>query len=167
MVTKPTGRKRGRPKGTKKDFRTDPDRVAIAYAWQLMPYLPENSFEDKAYRSAALFFILPLDEVILSKDTPELLGILKRKPGLQDKPLGAAVTRLRQKAHRWFMDDEAKEHVLKLAAMIRLSMAVKDKTDWHGIHMVETAAKLAGEEELFQKWVGEFGWDGWEKEDPF
>lgn len=101
MATPKTGRPRGRPAGTTKDFINDPDGVALAYAWYLISH---GWAESEAYTTAVSF-----------TDTYNMNSSGTLEPEQSLKVRDALVRRradsLRKKGTRWRADPAAVAHV--------------------------------------------------------
>ena len=121
MATPRTGRRRGRPTDSKKDFRTDPDRVAVAVAWVLME--GGGRSENSAYTTAALFYALPI-ALSVNQEGPGLTLTLDSLKGLPDDPEHATRTRLRKKGRRWRDDPEARAYIENLMMDVAMKAAI-------------------------------------------
>jgi hypothetical protein len=116
MVTPKTGRPRGRPKGDKKDFRTDPDRVAVAYAWLLI----EGGHEESQAYTHAARFIAPLYTMHDEPKTGSVFFQIDNYRGLPDKPMRSIPDRLRKKGERWRDDPDATAHIEDLMNQVEV-----------------------------------------------
>ncbi|HVV60222.1 MAG TPA: hypothetical protein VHD14_00545 [Pseudolabrys sp.] len=145
MATKRTGKPRGRPRGSRKRFRSDPDRFIIGMARALLDLGAVDDFENAA--DAAIAFHRgkigdlienPLSNTRRLKLCQKTVARLKAGYSLQkwgeerllNRDIFASVVeRLRKKAARWEHDRDAVQWLAEVRAGWKLLLSTDGNND--------------------------------------